>query len=131
MSVCASVEVDSVYSLLADREREIGRKEEREREVVHDASDCILQDGATTSDDDRLLVIGATNRPQEIDEAARRRLVKRLYIPLPDSEARKQIVSNLMKQQPFSLSEEEMEELCQRSEGQGFLFHIEKFCLVV
>lgn len=31
MSVCASVEVDSVYSLLADREREIGRKEERER----------------------------------------------------------------------------------------------------
>ena len=99
--------------------------------MVHDASGCILQDGATTSDDDRLLVIGATNRPQEIDEAARRRLVKRLYIPLPDSEARKQIVSNLMKQQPFSLSEEEMEELCQRSEGQGFLFHIEKFCLVV
>ena len=97
------------------------------REVVCDTSGCILQDGATTSDDDRLLVIGATNRPQEIDEAARRRLVKRLYIPLPDSEARKQIVSNLMKQQPFSLSEEEMEELCQRSEGQSFLFHIENF----
>ena len=77
----------------------------------------ILQDGATTSDEDRLLVIGATNRPQEIDEAARRRLVKRLYIPLPDTEARRQIVSNLMKEQPFSLSEEEMEELCQRSEG--------------
>jgi SpoVK/Ycf46/Vps4 family AAA+-type ATPase len=70
-------------------------------------------------------VIGATNRPQEIDEAARRRLVKRLYIPLPDSEARKQIVSNLMKQQPFSLGEGEMEELCQRSEGQGFPSHID------
>ena len=77
-----------------------------------------VQDGATTSDEDRLLVIGATNRPQEIDEAARRRLVKRLYIPLPDTEARKQIVSNLMKQQPFSFSEEEMEEICKLSEGQ-------------
>lgn len=29
--------------------------------------------------------IGATNRPQELDEAARRRLTKRLYIPLPSS----------------------------------------------
>lgn len=29
--------------------------------------------------------IGATNRPQELDEAARRRLTKRLYIPLPSA----------------------------------------------
>jgi len=56
-------------------------------------------------------------RPQEIDEAARRRLVKRLYIPLPDAVARKQIVLNLMKQQPFSLSEEEVENICVKSEG--------------
>jgi len=31
------------------------------------------------------MVAGATNRPQELDEAARRRLTKRLYIPLPSS----------------------------------------------
>lgn len=31
------------------------------------------------------LQTGATNRPQELDEAARRRLTKRLYIPLPSS----------------------------------------------
>jgi SpoVK/Ycf46/Vps4 family AAA+-type ATPase len=46
----------------------------------------VLQDGAATGEDDRILVIGATNRPQELDEAARRRLVKRLYIPLPEFE---------------------------------------------
>lgn len=40
-------------------------------------------DGASTDSGERLLVIGATNRPQELDEAARRRFVKRLYIPLP------------------------------------------------
>ena len=68
-------------------------------------------DGATTGDDDRILVIGATNRPQEIDEAARRRLVKRLYIPLPDSEARGQIVHNLLKGQRHSLGPEEVDEL--------------------
>ena len=31
----------------------------------------------------RVLLIGATNRPEELDEAARRRLPKQLYIPLP------------------------------------------------
>lgn len=39
--------------------------------------------------------LGATNRPQELDEAARRRLVKRLYIPLPDAAARADIVRRL------------------------------------
>lgn len=63
------------------------------------------------------MVIGATNRPQEIDEAARRRLVKRLYISLPDGQARRQIVDNLMRQQPFFLSEQEAEEISQRTDG--------------
>ena len=56
-------------------------------------------------------------RPQEIDEAARRRLVKRLYIPLPDGTARKQIVCNLLRDQAYSLSPEELEELCTATDG--------------
>ena len=31
-------------------------------------------DGAATPTDERVLVVGATNRPQELDEAARRLL---------------------------------------------------------
>lgn len=45
-----------------------------------------VQDGTGTGEEEHILVIGATNRPQELDEAARRRLVKRLYIPLPDEQ---------------------------------------------
>jgi SpoVK/Ycf46/Vps4 family AAA+-type ATPase len=33
----------------------------------------------------RVLLVGATNRPEELDEAARRRMPKQLYIPLPDA----------------------------------------------
>ena len=56
-------------------------------------------------------------RPQEIDEAARRRFVKRLYIPLPEDVARKQIVQNLMTQQKHHLSEEELAAVVHSSQG--------------
>ena len=62
--------------------------------------------------------MGATNRPQEIDEAARRRLVKRLYIPLPEAPARRQIVMNLLAEQSYSLTGEELDLVCQDTDGQ-------------
>ena len=52
----------------------------------------VQMDGVSNADaNERLLLVGATNRPQELDEAARRRLQKRLLIPLPDSDARCEI----------------------------------------
>lgn len=48
-------------------------------------------DGANTfaGEDARILIIGATNRPDDLDEAVRRRLVKKLYIPLPNGQGRR------------------------------------------
>jgi katanin p60 ATPase-containing subunit A1 len=37
------------------------------------------------------MVLAATNRPQDIDDAIRRRLEKRVYIPLPTEVGRKQL----------------------------------------
>jgi SpoVK/Ycf46/Vps4 family AAA+-type ATPase len=45
-------------------------------------------DGVATNGDDKILMIGATNRPYDLDEAVRRRMTKRLYIPLPNSTGR-------------------------------------------
>ena len=70
-----------------------------------------------------MLVVGATNRPQELDDAARRRcappcspltspdsprLAKRLYIPLPEAEARRRIISNLLAREKHSLTEHQV-----------------------
>ncbi len=80
-------------------------------------SNMNFKDGAATSSEDRILLVAATNRPQEIDEAARRRFVKRLYVPLPDAVARSNIISVLLKDQNQALSEQEIIELGLKIEG--------------
>lgn len=77
----------------------------------------VQMDGAATSREDRVLVVGATNRPQELDEAARRRLVKRLYIPLPDAEARSSLVERLLQKQTNSLTEDDVKHVAQLTAG--------------
>lgn len=74
-------------------------------------------DGAATSADDRILIVGATNRPQELDEAARRRLTKRLYIPLPELPARIQILNNLLRSERAEISEKEIQEIGRLTDG--------------
>ena len=74
-------------------------------------------DGAGTNSEDRLLIIGATNRPQELDEAARRRLQRRLYIPLPDTAARLTILNNLLCQASHSLSQADLERVAHLTNG--------------
>ena len=43
--------------------------------------------------------------------------MKRLYIPLPDTPARRQIVTNLMKQQAHSLTDEQFDQISEHTDG--------------
>lgn len=55
--------------------------------------------------------------PQELDEAARRRLAKRLYIPLPGAPARRQMVSRLLCGVRHRLDPSEVEGVAERTRG--------------
>ncbi|KAJ2135828.1 putative 26S proteasome subunit yta6 [Coemansia sp. RSA 678] len=74
-------------------------------------------DGCGTSSDDRIILLGATNRPQELDEAARRRFPKRLYVPLPDPVGRRSIVCNLLRKQVHDLSDLQLDSICDSTDG--------------
>ncbi len=73
-------------------------------------------DGAQ-GDPTRVLVLAATNMPWDIDEAARRRFVRRQYIPLPEAETRKIQIRSLMGHQKHELSDQDIEVLTQVTEG--------------
>jgi SpoVK/Ycf46/Vps4 family AAA+-type ATPase len=102
-------EIDSIITERSENEHEASRRLKTE---------FLLQfDGAGSNADDRVLVMGATNRPQELDEAARRRFVKRIYIPLPEAETRHGLLSKLLGGHDANLSSNEMQKLVQRTEG--------------
>ena len=61
--------------------------------------------------------VGATNRPQELDDAARRRLVKRLYIPLPEVAARRSIVARLLAREEHELTAAQLDQVGQLTQG--------------
>ncbi len=51
-----------------------------------------------------ILILGATNVPWDLDPAVRRRFEKRIYIPLPDFQARLQIFKLRLGKTPNNLT---------------------------
>ena len=74
-------------------------------------------DGAGNGRTGQVLVIGATNLPQELDDAARRRFVKKLYIPLPEQSAREALLRTLLEKNKNNLTDEEITKLSQDTHG--------------
>ena len=78
-------------------------------------------------DPTRVLVLAATNLPWDIDEAARRRFVRRQYIPLPEAETREVQLRTLLGHQKHGLTEEEIWRVVGETEGMFCVF-LSCFC---
>ncbi|KAI0329052.1 ATPase [Cubamyces sp. BRFM 1775] len=83
--------IDEIDSFLRER-----TKNDHEVTGMMKAEFMTLWDGLTTSED-RILVLGATNRPNDIDSAILRRMPKRFAIGLPDVDQREKILNLMLK----------------------------------
>uniref|UniRef100_A0A4W4GJE3 Spastin n=1 Tax=Electrophorus electricus TaxID=8005 RepID=A0A4W4GJE3_ELEEL len=104
--------IDEIDSLLCER-----------REGEHDASrrlktEFLIEfDGVQSGGDERVLVMGATNRPQELDEAVLRRFPKRIYVSLPTEETRLKLLKNLLGKHGSPLTAKELSQLASMTDG--------------
>ncbi|KAF9929344.1 spermatogenesis associated protein 5 [Linnemannia zychae] len=77
------------------------------------------EEGEYTRQAPRIVVIGATNRPNALDEALRRpgRFDREIEIGIPDAKARTEILEALLKRIPNTLTKSQVEELASISHG--------------
>eukprot|EP01027_Heterolobosea_sp_BB2_P011145 GEZU01016248.1.p1 GENE.GEZU01016248.1~~GEZU01016248.1.p1 ORF type:complete len:239 (-),score=56.02 GEZU01016248.1:241-957(-) len=102
-------EIDSVCSTRSDSESESARRVKTEF--------LVQMQGVSNSDQSGVLVLAATNIPWGLDSAIRRRFEKRIYIPLPDTEARKALFKLHIGSTLAQLTEQDYNELAAQTEG--------------
>lgn len=111
-------EIDSLLSSRSEGELESMRRIKNEFLVQwSELSSAAAGRESDTDDVSRVLILGATNMPWSIDEAARRRFVRRQYIPLPEGDARKAQIKKLLEYQKNTLSELDYDKLVGLTEG--------------
>ncbi|VAI84396.1 unnamed protein product [Triticum turgidum subsp. durum] len=73
-------------------------------------------DGLRSKESQRILILGATNRPFDLDDAVIRRLPRRIYVDLPDAQNRMKILKILLAKENLE-SEFGFDELANATEG--------------
>ncbi|KAG4303775.1 hypothetical protein PORY_002827 [Pneumocystis oryctolagi] len=79
--------IDEIDSFLGKRQ-----KMDHEVTTMIKAEFMSCWDGFSTDENSRIVILGATNRPKDIDEAILRRMPKKFYIPFPDTSQREKLL---------------------------------------
>ena len=101
-------EIDSVLSSRSDNDNDATRRLKTE---------FLIQMQGVGNDDDGILVLGATNIPWALDPAVRRRFQKKIYISLPDYNARKLMFKLNLGDTECEVTPNEFEILSKMTEG--------------
>lgn len=101
-------EIDSMCGNRTEGENEASKRVKTE---------FLVQMQGVNTPNERVLVLGATNLPWALDPAIRRRFERRVYIPLPDLEARMYLLRNKLKNLDRQLSDADMRFIAEKTDG--------------
>ncbi|CAM6093349.1 unnamed protein product [Calypogeia fissa] len=106
--------IDEVDSFLGQR-----RQSEHEALTNMKTEFMALWDGFTTDQNARVMVLAATNRPWELDEAILRRLPRHFEVPMPDLKQRASILRVILRGEHVEddLDIEKLASLCEGYSG--------------
>jgi vacuolar protein-sorting-associated protein 4 len=110
----AIIFIDEIDALCSNRESGPGGGNEHTARMK---TEFLVQMDGVGKDNSGVLILAATNLPWALDPAVRRRFQKRIHIPLPDLEARKQLFKIHLGSLGENCSEKDFDELAHRSEG--------------
>lgn len=114
--------IDEIDSILGSRNNESENESSRriKNEFLIQWSSLTAAAAASSTDGNdanKVLVLAATNLPWCIDDAARRRFVRRQYIPLPEASTRIVQFKRLLSRQKNDLTEADFIELIDLTQG--------------
>ena len=102
-------DIDSILSKRSDSENEAGKRLKTEF--------LIQFDGLNSDSTKTLLVIAATNRPMDLDDALLRRLPKRIYCKPLDEQGRKHFFKKIIDSVDYNLSDKDFNTLAKLTVG--------------
>ncbi|KFB52068.1 AGAP001783-PA-like protein [Anopheles sinensis] len=109
----STIFIDEIDSLCSRR----GSESEHEASRRVKSELLVQMDGVSNDEATKIvMVLAATNFPWDIDEALRRRLEKRIYIPLPNSEGREALLKINLREVKVDESVD-MRDIADRLEG--------------
>lgn len=101
-------EIDSMCGSRSEGENEASRRVKTE---------FLVQMQGVGSKNDKVLILGATNLPWALDPAVRRRFERRVYIPLPDKEAREYLLRKKLGGLDKGLNDNDFKLVVDKTEG--------------
>lgn len=107
----AIIFIDEIDSLLSERSENDSESARRIK------TEFLIQMDGVGKSMEGILLLAATNIPWGLDPAVRRRFEKKIYIPLPDYEARRYLIKQKVKKTPHNLVDQDFEQIASMTEG--------------
>jgi spastin len=110
----ATIFIDEIDSMLQSR----GSSNEMEGSRRLKTEFLVQMDGAGNDYSSyRVLIMGATNRPYDLDDAVLRRFPKRVLVPLPDVTTRHKLITSLLNDTRSEFSQVEWKKFAEMTEN--------------